>query len=75
MVDSRGEVKLCWLEWVIRGEMDVQEVDTSGVGGVIWTHDGGLPVVRIFLVDWTGGAVGWWVLAEVDELFLNSFDC
>ena len=75
VVDSCGEVDLCWLEWVVRWEMDVQEIDSSGVGRVIWAHDGRLPVVWILLVDWSGGAVGWWVLAEVDEFFLNSFDC
>ena len=75
VVDSRGEVDLRRLEGVIRREMDVQEEDTTSVGRVIGAHDGCLPVVWILLVDWPGGAVGWWVLAEVDQFFLNSFDC
>ena len=74
MVDSCGEVDLSWLERVVGGEMDVQEINTSSVRRIIWAHDGGLPVVWILLVDWTGGAVGWWVLSKIDELLLNSFD-
>ena len=74
VVDSCGEVDLSWLEWVVSWEMDVQEINTSGIWRIIWAHDGGLPVVWVLLVDWTGGAVGWWVLTKVDELFLNSFD-
>ena len=74
MVDFRGEVELGRLEWVISWEMDVQEENTSGIRRIIWAHNGGLPVVWILLVDWTGGAVGWWVLTKADEPFLNSFD-
>jgi len=31
VVDSRGEVDLWWLEWVVSWEVDVQEVDTTSV--------------------------------------------
>ena len=74
MVDSRGEVDLGWLERIVSREMDVQEVDTSGVWGVFWSHDGGLPVVLILLVNWSGRAVGWWVLTKVDKFFLDSLN-
>ena len=74
MVDSRGEVDLRWLERIVCREMDVQEVDTSGVWRVFWSHDGGLPVVLVLLVDWSGRAVGWWVLTKVDKFFLDSLN-
>ena len=74
MVNSRGEVDLGWLEWVVSWEMNVQEEDSSGVRRIIWSHDGCLPVILVLLVDWTGGAVGGWIFSEVDELFLNSLD-
>jgi len=73
MVDSRGEVNLRWFEWVIGGEKDFQEKNTSSVRRVIWSHDGGLPVVWILLIDWSGGAVGRRVLFKVDEFILNSY--
>ena len=75
MVDPRGEVDLWWLEWVIRWEMDVQEEDTASIWGIVWSHDSGLPVILVLLVDWTCGAVSGWILTEVNELFLNSLDC
>ena len=74
MVDSRGEVDLRWLERIVCREMDVQEVDTSSVWRVFWSHDGGLPVVLVLLVDWSGRAVGWWVLTKVDKFFLDSLN-
>lgn len=74
VIDSSGEVDLSWLEWVVGWEMDVQEINTTGIGGIIWAHDGSLPVILVLLVDWSGGAVGRWVLAEVDEFLLDSFD-
>ena len=74
VVDSRGEVDLGRLERVIRGEMDVQEEDTTGVRRVIGTHDGSLPVILVLLIDRASRAVGWWVLAEVDEFLLNSLE-
>ena len=74
MINSSGEVDLGWLEWVVRWEVDVQEVNTSSIGRIIWAHDGSLPVVLVLLIDWSGGAVGWWVLTEIDEFLLDSFD-
>ena len=31
VVNSRGEIELRWLEWVVSWEVDVQEVDTTGI--------------------------------------------
>ena len=74
MVDTGGEVDLGWLEWVVSWEMDVQEINTTGVRRVIWAHDGSLPVVWILLIDRSGGAVGWWVFTEIDKFLLDSLD-
>ena len=72
MVDSSGEVDLGWLEWVIGWEMNVQEKDSSGVRGIIWAHNGGLPMVLILLIEWSGRAVGGWIFTKIDEFLLNS---
>jgi hypothetical protein len=74
VVDSRGEVDLGWLERVVSWEMDVQEVDSSSIWRVIWSHDGGLPMVLILLVNWSGGAVGWWVFTKIDKFLLDSLN-
>lgn len=39
VVDAGGEVDLGWLEWVVRGEMDGEEEDTSGVWRVSLEKD------------------------------------
>ena len=74
MVNTRDELHLRWLERVVRWEMDVQEEHTTRVGRVVGSHNGGLPVEVVVLVLGTGGAVGWWVLAEVDEFLLNPLE-
>ena len=74
MVDSRGEVDLCRFEWVIGWEMDVQEVDTSSIRRIIWSHDGGLPVILVLFVDRSSGTVGGWVFSKINELLLDSLD-
>ena len=73
VVDSSCEVNLGRLEGVIGGEVDVQEVHTTGVGRVVRAHNGSLPVELILLIDGAGRAVGGRVLAQVDEFLLNSF--
>ena len=73
MVDPRGEVDLGWLEWVISREMDVQEEDTAGVWGVIWSHNGCLPVILILLVNWTSRAVGGGVIPKVLQFPIDAF--
>ena len=73
MVNSCGESNLCGLEGIVGGEVDVQEENTTNIRRIIRTHNCCLPMVGIFLVDGTCGAVCWWVLAKVDKLLLNSF--
>ena len=75
MIDPGSEIDLSWLEGIVSWEVDVEEVNTSGIGRVIRSNNGSLPVVWVLLIDWTGGAVSWWVFSEIDELFLNSLDC
>jgi len=75
MIDPGGEIDLWGLEWVVGWEVNVQEEDTSSIRCVIRSHDGSLPMVLIFLVNWTSRAVGGWVFTEIDKLFLNSLDC
>ena len=54
VVDPGGEVDLGWLERIVSWEMNVQEVNTAGVGRLIGSHYSSLPVELIFLVDRTG---------------------
>ena len=75
MVDPGGEVDLSWLERIVSWEMDVQEINSSGVWRIIRSHDGGLPVVLVLLVNWSGRAVSWWVLSKIDEFLLDSLNC
>lgn len=44
MVDAGGEVDLWRLERVVCGEVDREEEDAAGVGGVAGPHDGCLPM-------------------------------
>jgi hypothetical protein len=67
MVDTSREMNLGWLERVVCWEMNIQEEDTSCIWRVIWSHDGCLPMEHI-ITDWAGGAICWWVLAQVDKL-------
>ena len=54
VVDSRGKVDLRGLEGIVGWEMDVQEVNTALEGRFIGSHDGGLPVVLVLLINGTG---------------------
>ena len=58
MVDSGGEVALGRLEWVVSGEMNVQEEHSAREWRIIGPHNGCLPVILIFLVDGASRAVG-----------------
>ena len=66
MVNSRCRRQLGWLEWIVRGESDVQEEHFSCVRGVIWSHDSCLPGILIFRVKWTRRTITRWVLSEID---------
>ena len=54
MIDTSCEVQLCRLEWVVSWEVDVQEEHTADVWRVIRAHNGSLPMVLIFLINWSG---------------------
>ena len=75
MVYFRNELELRWLEGVIRWEVDVQEENTAREGGVIGTHDRCLPMEGISFVLGASRAVGGWVLAQIDEFFLDALEC
>ena len=72
MIDSGSESALGWLEWVVSGEMDVEEEHTTSVWAVIRAEDGSLPVVLIFFVDGASGAVGRWVTSKINQFLLDS---
>ena len=73
MVDFRGESNLGRLEWVIGREVDVEEEYALVVGGVLGSHDSGLPMELVLLVGGAGGAVSRGITAQIDKLFLDSF--
>jgi len=75
MVDPGSEVALGWLEGVVSWEVDVQEEHTSSIRRIIRAHDGCLPVILVFLVNWSSWAVSGWVLAKIDKFLLDSLEC
>lgn len=68
MVDARRKVHLGGLKWVVGGEVDVQEEDAAGVGGVGGAHNCGLPVEQV-VADRASAAGSGWVPAEVLQFF------
>ena len=73
MVNFRREAHLGRLEWVVGGEVDVQEENASRVRRILRTHDRSLPVELVLLVGWAGRAVCRRIPTEVNELLLDSF--
>ena len=72
MIDTSSEVDLGWFEWIVSGEMDVQEEDATGIWRVIGTHDRRLPMKHV-ITDWTSRTVGRWVLTQINKFyFANS---
>lgn len=53
VVDFGGEIALGRPEGVVSGETDIEEEDTSRIGAVFRTHNGGLPM-ELVSVDWAG---------------------
>ena len=53
VIHLRLELALRGLEGVVGRELDVQEEDTALVGGVSGTHDHGLPVEHVVVIDGT----------------------
>ena len=72
VVNFCGEVDFWWSEWVIGGEVDVQEEDSSLVGSSIGAYNACLPVEYVVL-NWSCINVFRWVLLNVEEFLLNSF--
>ena len=54
MIDSGGKSALRWLEGVVCRKVNVKEEHSAGEGAIIGPHNGGLPVVTVFLVDGAG---------------------
>ena len=75
MVDSRGKIALGWLEGVVGGEVDVQEEHTTGVGRIIWSHNGCLPVILVLLIDGASRAVSGGIPPKVNKFPLDSLEC
>jgi len=69
------ELELRGFEGVVRGEVDVEEENTTREGRVIRSHDGCLPVEGVGFVLGASRAVGRWVLAKVDQFFLDALQC
>jgi hypothetical protein len=72
VVDSGSKVAFRWLEWVVSWEVDVQKEDTSSIWGIIGSHDCGLPVILVFLVDWSSWTVGGGIFTQVNKFLLDS---
>ena len=71
MVDACDEGDFGGFEGIVGGEVDVEEEHASGIGGVFGTDNRGLPVELVLLVLGTGGTVGRWVSAQVNQ-FLHQ---
>ena len=56
------------LERIVRWKMDIEEENATGIGRVIGTHDGCLPVEHI-IADWTCGTIGWRIFSQIDEFY------
>ena len=72
MVYFGDELELRGLEGVIRREVDVEEENTTREGGVIWSHDGCLPVEGVGFVLGASRAVGKWVLVLINKFSLDA---
>lgn len=73
MVDSSGEVDLWGLEWVVGGEVDSEEKDTSRVWRVRGAHDSSLPVEQI-VTDRSSRTRRRRVTAQVCEFLVDSLE-
>jgi hypothetical protein len=69
VVNTGRKVDLGWFEWVIGWEMNIKEENTPGIGRVIWTHDGGLPVKHV-ISNWTGRTIGRRILSQIDKFYI-----
>jgi hypothetical protein len=60
------------LEGIVGRKMNIEEKDPSRIRRILRTHNGGLPMEHI-VTDGTGGTIGRWVLAQIDQ-FLKIMD-
>ena len=74
VVNSGCELHLRRLEGVVGGEGNAQEKDASGVRGVIWTHDGGLPCELVLLIEGPSRTTGGRDFAKINEFFLDALE-
>jgi hypothetical protein len=58
------------LEWVVGREVDVEEVDATGVRALCWSHDSGLPLEQIVTYG-SCTAVRGGILLEVHQFLLQ----
>jgi len=71
VVDTCGKVHLGRLEGIVGREMDIEKEYAACIWGVIWSHDGRLPVEHVIPYR-PSRAVRWRVLAQVDKLLVDS---
>ena len=72
VVNLRCEVDLWGSEWIISWEVDVQEENTTSIWAVIGADDSCLPM-ELVVFSGANWAVGWSILLEIMEFFLDSF--
>ena len=56
VVDTGTEGHLRGLERIVLRELNLEEEDTSSIGGAFWPHDGTYPLIQV-VTDGAGGAV------------------
>ena len=68
VVDASCKMHLRRLEWIVRRKVNIEKEYSSGVWGVIWSHNCRLPVKHI-ITNRACWAVCRWVFTQVDKLF------
>ena len=74
MIDPSNDINLRWLKGIVAWDMNVKKEHTTSIWGFIRSHDLSLPMILIIFINWSGIAVGGWILLKINELFLNSLD-
>ena len=74
MIDPSRKVDLGWLKWVVLRELDVEEENTTFERRFIWPNDCTLPFEQVVLIHWLSITVLWWLIIELCQLFIESFD-
>ena len=68
------EVYFRSFEGVILWEGDIEEEDAAFVWAIFGSDECGCPVVEVIIFGWSGTAIGGWVIFNIGEFFLNSFE-